>query len=86
MADAAPPSTGQRVEIWTDAHRLVGHVFLPEKIAGTLMRLSDVVNMNRQFIPLTRVSMYRRNDDELLGRHEFLLVNRDRVELLRPLE
>ena len=86
MAEAGGPHKGQRVEIWTTSYRLVGHVFLPEKIAGTIMRLSDVVNLNRQFIPLTRVTMYRRDSDEILGHQDVLLVNRDRVEVIRPLD
>jgi hypothetical protein len=77
---------GQRVEIWTDAFHLVGHIFLPEGIAGGSARLSDVLNQNRQFIPLARVTMHRRDDDQILGQQEFLLVNRDHVELIRPLD
>ncbi len=41
---------------------------------------------NRQFIPLTRVVVYRRGEDQAAAQQEFLLVNRDSIEVIRPLE
>ncbi len=77
---------GQRVEIWTGKFRLVGHVFVPEP-PGRAVRLSDVINdPNRSFIPLVRVAIYQRGEDELLMEQEFLLVNRATIEILRPLD
>ncbi len=77
---------GQRVEIWTGKYRLVGYIFVPEQ-AGRALRLSDVINdPHRPFIPLVKVAMYQRGDDELSMEQEFLLVNRASIEILRPLD
>ena len=78
---------GQRVEIWTDTYRLVGHVYVPRVMGGGTARLSDVINdPNRLFLPLTRVAMYRRGEDQVLVEHEFLLVSRASIDLIRPLD
>ena len=78
---------GQRIEIWTDKYRLVGHVYVPQVTGGGTARLSDVINdPNRHFLPLTRVAMYRRGDDQALVEHEFLLVSRASIEMIRPLD
>jgi hypothetical protein len=81
------PERGQRVEVWTSTYRLVGYIYLPQIVGGGTTRLSTVLNdPTRQFIPLTRVAMYRRSDDQVVAQQEFLLVNRESIELLRPLE
>jgi hypothetical protein len=78
---------GQRVEVWTGTFRLVGYIYLPQVVGGGTARLSTVLNdPSRQFIPLTRVAVYRRGDDQAVAQQEFLLVNRDSIEVLRPLE
>jgi len=77
---------GQRVEVWTEKYRLIGHIVLPDGVGGSA-RLSDVINNpNRMFLPLLRVSMYRRGDDQIISQHDFLLVNRASIEILRPLD
>lgn len=77
---------GQRVEVWTDKYRLLGHMFVPEE-AGRTVRLSDVINdPDRPFIPLVKVAVYGRGDDQILMEQDFLLVNRATIEILRPLD
>jgi hypothetical protein len=84
--EARDAGKGQRVELWTEKYRLIGQVVLPEGVGGSA-RLSDVVNNpNRMFLPLLRVSMYRRGDDQMISQHDFLLVNRAGIEILRPLD
>jgi len=86
MSEAREPGRGQRVEILTNAHRLVGNIFVPET-GGRSLRLSDVMNeAMRPFLPLVKVAMYRRSDDEFLMEQAFLLVNRNSIEILRPLD
>jgi len=86
MSEARVPGRGQRVEILTNAHRLVGNIFVPET-GGRSLRLSDVMNeAMRPFLPLVKVAMYRRSDDEFLMEQAFLLVNRNSIEILRPLD
>ena len=80
------PGKAQRLEIWTDKYRLVGHAYVPQGIGGPA-RLSDILNdPNKHFLPLTRVAMYRRGDDQVLVEHEFLLVSRATIEIIRPLD
>ena len=87
MIDGRVSGKGQRVEVWTDKYRLVGQVYVPQLVSGGIARLSDVVNdPTRHFIPLTRVAMYRRGDDQVLAEYEFLLLNRASIELIRPLD
>ncbi len=87
MIEGQGSGKAQRVEVWTDKYRLVGHVYVPQVIGGGMARLSDVINeVNRHFIPLTRVAMYRRGDDQVVAEEEFLLVNRASIEIIRPLD
>ncbi len=87
MIEGQAAGKGQRAEIWTDKYRLVGHVYVPQVIGGGTARLSDVVNdPNRHFLPLTRVAIYRRGDDQVVAQEEFVLVNRASIEIIRPLD
>ena len=85
--EVQPSGTRQRVEAWTDKYRLVGQVYLPHRFTGGAARLSDVLNdPSRHLISLTGVAIYRRGDDQALAEHEFLLLNRASIEILRPLD
>ena len=87
MSEARSLERGQRVEVWTSTFRLVGYIYLPQVVGGGTARLSTVLNdASRQFIPLTRVVVYRRGEDQAAAQQEFLLVNRDSIEVIRPLE
>lgn len=87
MSDVRGSNRGQRVEIWTDKYRLGGYIHVPQVIALGAARLFDVRNdPARHFIPLTRVGMYRRGDDQAVAQQEFLLVNRASIEVIRPLD
>ena len=87
MIEGQAAGKGQRVEIWTDKYRLVGHAYVPQVIGGGTARLSDILNdPNRHFLPLTRVAMYRRGDDQVVAQEEFLLLSRASIEIIRPLD
>lgn len=85
MLEGRELGKGQRVELWTDKFRFVGHVHIPQGPMSP--RLSDVINdPHRMFLPLSRVSMFRRGDDQIISQQDFLLVNRSSIEVMRPLE
>ncbi len=87
VSEVRSPERGQRVEVWTDTYRLVGYFYLPQVVGGGTARLSDIINdPQRRFLPLTHVALYRHGDEQPVAQQDFLLVNRDRIELLRPLD
>ncbi len=72
-----------RVEIHTNAHRIIGdlHIF-----AGA--RLTDIMQSRetQTFFALTDVEAYNLASGELLFRSDFIDINRSQIVFIRPVE
>ena len=60
--------------------------FMIEGIIHTLLkeRLSDFLNVPRQFIPVTRASIYKLPDKELVDKVKFLDLNKNYITAIFP--
>ena len=73
-----------KVEIHTETHRIMGMIILGG--SGYDFRLSDFLNTKAQrFFPLLDAAILGPSGDEI-GRHEVMMVNKESVRLLIPIE
>jgi hypothetical protein len=74
----------ERISIQTPRHRIVGVATLASD--GYRSRLSDLLNApERDFIPLTDVTVTELDGDHEVTRHEFIAVHRQHVVFAIPL-
>jgi len=73
------------VEIYTSNLKIVGDCYLP--IEAYRGRLTDLLNeMGSGFIPVTRAEVYRRNSDELINQAKCVVVNKNFIEAVLPID
>ena len=82
--DAQEERKYAEVEIHTETHRMTGTIILGG--SGFDFRLSDFLNTKAQrFFPLLDATLLSPSGTEL-GRHEVVMVNKESVRLLIPIE
>ena len=77
-----------QVEIWTDRYRIKGNVFLPLADQGAYRgRLSDMLNdPEKNFLPVTNVSLSLLTGNEDVWEGRFLAVNKTAITLVRAVK
>ena len=74
----------ERISVQTPRHRIVGVATLASD--GYRSRLSDLLNApERDFIPLTNVTVTELDGDHEVTQHEFVAVHRQHVVFAVPL-
>jgi len=74
-----------RIEVWTDRDRILGTLYIPAG-EGYKGRISDMLNDDRTFLPLTNVTVFPLEGENPRRRTDFLALNKASIVLVQALE